>query len=160
MTSFLPAWIIYWYIGYLLKDRDIFKDISRNTFLAGAIFFLILTIAEGYWIDICNINISPVSQMKISNMLYCLCAVGFIFKSEKRTKKSLITVVGDYSYGIYFIHFIFIYIILDYLEYISRIPLPVLLIAGAAAVLGISMTVIFIVKRIFGKKSAGVFFGF
>ena len=159
-TSFFPAWIIYWYIGFMLKDNDFSKGISCGGLTAACVFFLALATAESYLLDIYDINIGPVSQMRVSNLLYCMCAVLLIFKIERNIKPNLLTKIGDISYGIYYIHYIFIYILNWYPDIIGAILLPLLHIIGAAAVIGCSMAVIFLFKKLLGNKQAANIFGF
>lgn len=164
LTDFFPAWIIYWYIGYRCKDSEALKKIKTIWVLMLAVLMLMITVAETYYfahlsqtID----GINPVSQIKLSNLLFCCLVCVLVFKLRTDDmEKNLVTIIGDYSYGIYYIHFMFIMIMNKYFLPSQNYSLLLIWFVQLGLTLSLSVVIIKIIKIIFGKKVASKIFGF
>lgn len=164
LTDFFPAWILYWYIGYSYNDSKILKKIKISWVFILTVVMFMVTVTETYYFahlsqTIAGIN--PVSQIKLSNLLFCCLVCILVFKLRTdAVKKNLVTSIGDCSYGIYYIHFMFILIMNKYFPPNQNYPLLLIWFVQLGFALSLSIIVIKIVKIIFGKKLASKIFGF
>ncbi len=116
-----PAWLLFYYLGIYAKDKNLkylikpkYLPILITLFLSAAEAFLLNSIFKNY-------NIS-VAQLQISNIVYSLAVANLVLhliNSEKHYFE-IITKIGDYSYGIYYMHMLVIAVISKLLSIISQ----------------------------------------
>ena len=164
-----PAWFIFYYTGLYIKikapvirkkQRSIAKAI---TIVVGALIF---SIAECYLMLFLGFPVGfATSQIKVSSFVYSISIVNLIFvlKDNIKTKESLITKLGNYSYGIFYIHCFYLMIISVVMSYIPLVYniLPLYQVIEVVAALTLStFTIIIITNKIMGKKLSSKLFGF
>ena len=105
------GWISYYYLGLLLKNKKNKLSNNKNIFIC--IICLVFTIIEGILIySKTSIYQLAISQLSLFNSIYCICICAVLKKHENNNiKKSFITELGDYSFGIYLSHMLFLSII-------------------------------------------------
>ena len=159
-ADLFPAWFLYWYIGYMARNNPDFLAIKKKVISVMCIIGLILTICESYCIGIYIGDINPTTQMKISNLFYCTSVCLFIFDNERVIKKrTLITRVGDYSYGIYYIHLLFIMIINRYFVIKPVYPIILVYIVEFSVVFLLSILSLIMLRKIFGERFSQKYLG-
>lgn len=160
------SWIWYWYIGLLLRENKIklLSKVSLKTFII-VVFLLILQLIESKWLSaLVGSGVSlPVSQLKITNIISATGVILLVFKMEQYVSpKKLgakIANIGDCSYGIYYIHWIFI-LIFNRMTSSLNANFISLQIIGLGFVIICSLIVINLVRKIFSRKIAKKYFGF
>lgn len=144
------GWFTYYYLGYLLGNGIIKIDFSKvKLYIAFAVAVLIQML-EGYWY-FCMGDSNCGTQLKLSALLsgtiFVLIGYKFI-NSEKNYQFKLIKLVGDNSFGIYFLHIAIIMIL-------NKLPLfNTIAIYPINAVIALVISVVIVV---FGKKLLGKF---
>lgn len=112
-VMFFPAWIAYYYIGLLARDKETGDKKSSCWFLAVlAIFGLALQVAEGfYWYSIGAARDMYFSQMRFTALLEnipLLLLMAHYIRSPREKCNKLLCKIGDASFGIYLLHPAFI----------------------------------------------------
>lgn len=172
-ATIFPAWFIFYYLGLNIKmnksvirkeDKVVRKDLTKSLLLIVAA--LIFSIVESYILLNTGASIGfASSQIKISSFLYSLSIINFILVLKRygvNTKKSLVTIIGNYSYGIFFVHCFWLLIVshgMEHILYIHNI-LPVYELVELPTTVALSILSIIITKKILGKEFANKFLGF
>lgn len=160
LVDFFPAWILYWYIGYTVRENKILKYINRNVLTVLGVIALILTIIESYWLMGYNPDVSPVSQMRLSNLAYCIFICLLVFKCEKKfSKENILSYIGNYSYGIYYIHFFLIILLNKYCGFLEHYPHIIKQVFFLSVTLTGSILCLRGLQKILGKNIAFKLFG-
>ncbi len=104
------GWIIYYLIGL---DKN---NIKKENIILTIVMLLLSIIGNNiiYYINSSNYSYAC-SQLNILNMMYVVCLIPVILNYDSKYKTTKVTKIfesiGDNSYGIYFIHIIFLNII-------------------------------------------------
>lgn len=120
------GWIIFYYLGILYRNNKV-----RINFIKGvisAIVTLILSVIETYSLLKIGLDIGPsTSFFKISSFFYAISLVGIIIALNEEkidTKESFLSRLGEFSYGIYFVHIFILMVInkifLNYESFLSE----------------------------------------
>lgn len=155
-----PAWFIFYYVGLYIKinGRNIlFKNITITKSVIFCVVTLGVSIIEAYVIYKFNLSVGfAVSQIKISSFLYSLAIINLIFilKPYINMKINILKVIGDNSYGIYYIHMWWIIVSNKILPIINSIKyiLPIYQIIQLVIVVAMSIITIILIKKIVGNK--------
>jgi len=177
-ATIFPAWFIFYYIGLHIKmnkslvtqgrivqkGKLVQKDLTKPLLLIVAA--LIFSIVECYILLNTGASIGfASSQIKISSFIYSLSIINFILVLKRydfNTKRSVVTIIGNYSYGIFFVHCFWLLIVsygMEQILYIQNI-LPVYELVELPTTVALSILSIIITKKIFGRKFASKFLGF
>lgn len=147
------GWLLLPYLLGLEHDKweGKIKNIRFDFSVFLVLLALVIQIAEGLLWRCIGIRNLMNTQDKLSTLLYFLAVAVFFFRfsdaqKEKLSKVTLLTNLGEWSFGIYLIHKLFIYIIDDFIPLGFPSGLLLWLIAGCA-----SAFVVAIIKRIFPK---------
>lgn len=168
-ATLFPAWLIFYYTGLYIKIngfviRQKNKAVSHAFVLIGCA--LLFSIAECYLMLYLGFSAaSATSQIKISSFLYSLTIINLIFVLKEygiKTKESFVTKIGNYSYGIFYVHCFWLLLVSKAMSYIPFIHsiLPVYQLIELLAILALSMLSIIITDKIIGKKLASKYLGF
>lgn len=127
---------------------------------------LILSLIEGYILLNSGMTMAfASSQIKGSSFLYSLSIINLILVLKdkgSKTKEGFITKIGNYSYGIFYVHLFWLVIIgklTEHIPYIHSI-LPVYELIQVSITLALSVLSIIVTRKIIGKKLASKYFGF
>ncbi|MGM9737056.1 MAG: acyltransferase [Candidatus Cryptobacteroides sp.] len=144
------GWFSFYYLGLLLRNGLL--KISINGKLLSILFAcsIIIQMVEGYiWMTAGIENCG--TQMKLSvvltSMLFLLGGYRFIINDNIRINSKLLTLIGDYSFGIYLSH-IMIMEILSRIPFYSELPFVV----NSIFVLGISLLVVYALSKTLGDR--------
>lgn len=164
-----PAWFVFYYLGLYIKikvpgvrkkQRSIAKALH---IVLGA---LILSIIECYLMLYLEFPVGfASSQIKVSSFVYSLSIINLIFvlkENHIKTKECIVTRLGNYSYGIFYVHCFWLLIIskvMSYIPYIYNV-LPLYQLIEVTAALALSTLSIIITNKIMGKKLSSKFLGF
>lgn len=108
---YMFGWISYFYLGMILKTKKI--DINVKTLIFSIISLLCISICEGM-IIYNNYNLYGIatSQITLFNSLYSILICLLLYQKEHKSyKENIISKIGDYSFGIYLSHFLFLKIV-------------------------------------------------
>ncbi len=149
-----PAWLLFYYLGLYIRNTNS-KYIFRCKYMP--IFVAILvSFAEGYFIIkyLKDYGFS-VTQVKFSSAIYAVTIINLLLHkiNTKIDKDNMGVKIGDVSYGIYYIHFLFINIISDFIQCFDKMPLPIYQLIEAVVVVGTSYFVITMTKKLAPKKA-------
>ena len=102
------GWISYYYLGLLIRNKEDKKIININPIIP--ILFIIISILEGIFIKKCfNIYELSVSQLTLSNFIYSIIICLYLCANKnKKTNSKLLCNIGNYSFGIYLSHVLFV----------------------------------------------------
>ena len=141
------GWISFFYLGLLFKYKsEKTKKISNRVLI---LILLILSIIEGLliYLKFNNYNLA-VSQLTFSNSLYSLMICHYIYSNASKTKVvNALSIIGDYSFGIYLSHIIVLKIIT---KIISVIGISYFLSVAIEFVLCLSIT--FLINLLYYRK--------
>lgn len=109
------GWISYYYLGLILKEKNQYLHYIKNEYL---IISLLFSLVEGFLLYLkFNIYTAAISQLTITNSIYCILICALLVKKEKKIKEqNLLSKIGDYSFGMYLSHIL----ILNILKKISN----------------------------------------
>ena len=143
------GWFTYYYLGLLLGNRFLVRDYKMSHLLICYGIAIVLNMAEGYWwLQLGENNCG--TQIKLSSFLTSSIFLLIIYTYLKTTKKvdinKSLKLIGDYSFGIYLSHIMFMRI-LAYVPYYNSLPYVV----NSAIVLAISFGFVYIGNKILGS---------
>ena len=144
------GWFTFYYLGLILGNRIIDRkfNIGNLAFLYCA--SLLLQMAEGYlWYKTDPAGCG--SQLKLTSILsssiFILLIYGVLLNRNHQPKSRLICMIGDYSFGIYLVHMMFLKL-LETFDLYKLIPYPI----NSIVVLAISFIFCYTCSTVFGKK--------
>lgn len=140
------VWIMFYYYG--LQVGNLNKELSDNVKMNIGIYFIfiILSIGEGiYWYKQGNISMA-ISQMKITSIFTSLyfIKVAIEIKDKIKLDSKYLKMIGDYSFGIYLTHVLFLDLFKTYVSNIIILFIVVLV---------VNCSVIYLGNKILGKYS-------
>lgn len=153
--SFL-GWFIYYYLGLYLKNEYSKKIISIKylTFLYG--ISIILQMLEGYLL-FTHGDMNCGTQLKltamITNIIVILMEYLYINYKKYNGNNKLLVLIGDYSFGIFFIHCLIILLFQKYISFYNQIPFCL----NSIIVLMFSFIIVLIMNKIVGKRISKIF---
>ena len=112
-----PVWFIFYYYGMQVRYYNLETKIKRNLNINIILYILcvVLSIFEGIiWNSFGDYSMA-ISQIKLSSILTSLCFINMVIgvKDKVKINSPILKKIGDYSFGIYLIHLIFIRIFKD-----------------------------------------------
>jgi len=167
--TFFPAWFIFYFAGLWIKIRGYIPVLKDNALIKSillCIAALLLSVVEGLSMLAAGFNQElAYSQIKVSSFLYTFALINFMFtvKQSYTVKEcKFLKILGDNSYGIYFVHCFWLTILNIGMRLIpvfeNNLWLYQIVQAGSAIFL--SWVCIIIVRKILGSKISGRLFGF
>lgn len=158
------GWFTFYYLGLILGNRIIDRQFNIRNLSVLYCASLLLQMAEGYlWFTVDPAGCG--SQLKLSSILsssifllityYVLerCAPR-VNRGSREPKSRLLCTIGDYSFGIYLVHIMFLKG-LQHLEFYSAIPYPL----TSLIVLSVSLIFCYACTAVMGKR-VGQWLGF
>ncbi|NMC27484.1 MAG: hypothetical protein GYA42_04980, partial [Syntrophomonadaceae bacterium] len=168
--TLFPAWLIFYYAGLKLRSFKMEarpKSSGSDLFNAGllAAAALLLSCIECYYLlAVGQCTVLAVSQVKVSSFLYAAAVIHYFFVIRRYNPGAppLLVKLGDYSFGIFFIHPFFLIVIdkvLSWFPLFCRCLIGIHLIQLAGA-LFLSYYAVVIARRILGERLASRWLGF
>lgn len=158
------GWFTFYYLGLILGNRIIDRQFNIRNLAVLYCASLLLQMAEGYlWFTVDPAGCG--SQLKLSSILsssifllitfYVLerCAPR-VNRGSHKPKSRLLCTIGNYSFGIYLVHMMFLKG-LQHLEFYSAIPYPL----TSLIVLSVSLIFCYACTAVMGKR-VGQWLGF
>lgn len=148
------GWFTFFYLGYLLGNDIIKININTKKLLVYLIISIVLQMMEGYYYLYKNYT-NCGTQLKFSavltNVLIVIWAFNFINLDVRVNKDyfKIIKLLGDNSFGIYFLHMAILKVLNKIPYYADYIFFPV----NAIITLIITIICVLIGKKILGKYS-------
>lgn len=144
------GWFTFYYLGLLLGNDIITVNYRKSQLLIAYIIAIVLNIIEGYvWLKAGDANCG--TQIKITSFLtssiFILIAFKYIRSKRRILENKWLIFAGNYSFGIYLSHIMFI----KYLSYIpayTKIPF----VCNSAIILFLNVIFLYCVVRIFNSK--------
>ena len=153
------GWFTFYYLGLILGNRIIDRQFNIRNLAVMYCASLLLQMAEGYlWFTVDPAGCG--SQLKLSSILsstifmlitYCVLErrASRGNRGSNEPKSRLLCSIGDYSFGIYLVHMMFLNG-LQHLEFYSAIPYPI----TSLIVLSVSFIFCYISSAVLGKKAS------
>lgn len=155
-------WIAFYYLGIMLNKKHLnLFDGKKYISILICVGCLILEIGETMLMTthFNNLDIA-FGQLHFTGFLYAFSVILLILTYCKPCKNSKLTILGDNSYGVYYVHLIFVTLMAKALEYISIPTLFLQQLVVMVISLTISCIVIYVVKKILKEKLSKSLFGF
>lgn len=167
--TLFPAWLVFYYLGLYIKIKG-YPISKKEKPVASAIIAslaaLLFSIIECYFMLYLGFEDGfASSQIKISSFLYSLSIINLIFVLKDyhlKTKLNNITKIGNYSYGIFYVHCFWLLIINEVIVFIPGIHnlLPVYQLTQLSTTLALCIISIIVTNKIIGKKLGNKYLGF
>lgn len=131
------GWFTFYYLGLVLGNKIIERNFSIKTLSILYAISLIIQMCEGYgWFMLGSGNCG--TQIKFSSLLstslFLMIVYVILKKQTVNIKSRFLTLLGDYSFGVYLCH-VMIMMLLGQLPYYNLIPFPL----NSVIVLSISL---------------------
>lgn len=156
--ALFPAWFGFYFAGMVVRERGVALRASNVTLVALLLLALYLSLAESQLLAVRLLWIA-VSQIKFSSMFYAAAVIALLWKNhDPQQPASILSRIGDYSFGIYLIH-IYVKVFIDKLvdTFASGTVLYPLLHAQfvrIVLVVAISYAIVVLLARVLGDKPA------
>lgn len=162
------VWLPFYYGGILIRNNNVRLEKLKKFAIILCILSLVLEFCEAIiiWKYVSNSADMILSQIKITSFLNSACIALLMFsyhttpmKHDGLIEKTL-SRLGDDSYGIFYVHCIFItlfQIAFEKFNVTNIVPLPLLRIGECILVLVLSMITITLIRFLFRKKSTFLF---
>lgn len=167
--TLFPAWLIYFYLGIWVSVKGFPIKISNKYFSSVSIFLMaiVFSIFETYLIKSLGLPLGfASSQIKISSLILSLAFLNLVFTVKENYIElhdhRILKHLGDNSYGIYYVHMIWIPISNKILSLISSLDniLPIFQLLQVLLTIIFSILSIYIIKKLVGNSFANKFLGF
>jgi len=167
--SVFPTWFVFYYLGLYIKIkvpviRKKQKSIAQASIIVVAA--LLFSIIECYLMLYLDLPVGfASSQIKVSSFVYSLSILNLIFvikENHIKAKDGIVTKLGNYSYGIFYVHCFWLLILSKAMSYIPVIYniLPIYQLIELSAALALSTLSIIVTNKIMGKKLSSKLLGF
>lgn len=149
------GWFTYYYLGLYLKNVIDGKKFNINKLIIIYIITIFIQIMEGYiWYKLGEVNCG--TQLKLSSLLtttvFVLLAYSYINSTKFNNSNKILSLIGDYSFGIYISHLMIINILYK-TPFYKFIPFFI----NSILVLSLTLLLVIIGKKILGKKISKYF---
>lgn len=134
----------YFYLGYLLGNGIIRIDLNIKKVTVLLVTSIVIQILEGYWyysLGVLNCGTQVKLSALLTGMFACVMAFKYL-QSEKTQGVEFLKLLGNHSFGIYFIHLLFV-------RFFGNIIFPV----NSIIVLIVSLFCVYTVNKVLGKYS-------
>lgn len=166
--AFFPAWFGFYYLALCIRIKGWHFVFQSYSFLkAGLIFFsgLLLSVGESLLLQSAGVSDQVVvSQVKVSSFLYVIAIITLLFSIKDKvqiTESNWLVKIGNISFGIYFVHYIWILISAKVLNNFAVLQkmLPVYQLLQVVLVMGLSIVSLWIINKILGKSFTRKYLG-
>ncbi|MBU3142613.1 acyltransferase [Clostridium sp. CF012] len=167
--TLFPAWLIFYYLGLYIKIKG--YPITIKVKPVGKALIIVLGVSLFSIIE-CYLMIYlgfedgfASSQIKISSFLYSISIINLILvlkDNHHKTMQNAIVKIGNYSYGIFYVHcfwLLIINVVIVKIPFIHNL-LPVYQLTQVTAALALSIACIIVTNKIIGKKLSSKYLGF
>lgn len=157
------GWAVFYVLGMHVKASGWRPRVSTATALV--VVALVLAVAESYvLLELGMPSSFAVSQLKLSSVGASVAVALLVLALHRPTQSSAVSRLGQGSYGIYFVHMVWI---IALTSAISRVPIlddfPVLFVIQVGQVVGailLSLGTIWVTRRVIGRPIAARYLGF
>lgn len=159
-TTLFPAWFFFYYFGmykrFESENQTNIKTSSIIKLLMFLFFAIILSLFESNIIyNYTKMASLASSQVKFSSFIFVYLLIKFVIKiKEQNLVKTSLSKIGDYSFGIYLIHYIFLIPTSSLIEHLN-LPEYLFIIEQVSIlviVLGICYSLIYIANKFLSLK--------
>ena len=159
IMKYSPSWVAFYIFGILYNEGRV-RMPSRNKSFYLVIFCLVLEMIESVLLSTCeNTKIITFSQLKISGIFYSIFLICFFMKSIKEEGIKMLSNIGDYSYGIFYIHMFFVFVLNRIMGSVNMFVTIQNFLEGVFVLIASCLT-IFIMKKILQNKKILKLIGF
>lgn len=144
------GWFTFYYLGLLLGNSIIKVSYSRAQLLKAYLIAIVLNMIEGYvWLKAGDANCG--TQLKLTSFLtssiFIMMAYKYICSKRCLWENKWLIIIGNYSFGIYLSHMMFI-------KYLPSVPLYANMpfVCNSAVILFLNMILLYCLVRIFNPK--------
>lgn len=161
------VWLPFYYGGILIRNNNLRLERLKKFAITFCVLSLILEFCEAIiiWKYVSNSADMILSQIKFTSFVNSACIAMLMLSYHTPQMKHgfiemILSRLGDDSYGIFYVHCIFItlfQIAYEKFNITNIIPLPLLRIGECILVLALSIIVIALIRLLFRKKSTFLF---
>lgn len=122
------VWILFYILGIAYRKQYFTFKISHTLTFLLVITTLIIAIAETH--ILIYLGCSPgfaSSQITIGSFLFTIAVIALLLNKEEEKPNNLLVKFGDYSFGIYFIHVFFLFVMYKILPVSTELPYFILI---------------------------------
>lgn len=145
------CWFNYYYLGLLLGNKIIQKQFNIKKLLFIYTIAIIIQMLESFWWFKLGETTNGGSQIKLSacltSCIFILIAYWYINNVNITKTNKYLVLIGDYSFGIYLSHLLFI-LLLKHFTFYSKIPFGL----NTLLILFLTISFIFLIDKFCGKK--------
>ena len=147
---FFFPWLGFYYLGLLFNKEKITFSWKKTTSLLLWLGTMIISITLGVLLYIHYHFVFLDQQQSVSVCIYSLLFCIFIKQSERKTKESILTKLGDISFGIYLSHFFILKLLFYILPQTNNVWINIILLWIVTIILSYIVNTIYykIKKRI------------
>ena len=144
------GWFTFYYLGLILGNKIIDRQFNIRNLAVLYCASLLLQMAEGYlWFTVDPAGCG--SQLKLTSILsstiFILIIYCFLRHNNHQTKNRLLCTIGNYSFGIYLVHMMFLKAMKP-LDFYSAIPYPI----TSLIILSVSFIFCYACTAVMGKR--------
>lgn len=143
------GWFTFYYLGIMLRNEQYKSRINAKVLILLLLVLLLMQMTEGYLLYKSGWN-NPGTQLKLSNLLsssLCMILCYQCLESKMIIQCRLLSVIGNYSFGIFFTHIMFLNL-LGASPVWERIPF----IVNSAIIVTVSFLFCYLLRIILGQR--------
>lgn len=109
--TLFPAWFFFYLFGMDCRSENIGKWIVRIN-ISWVVIALFVSMAEAFILKLIGCADGFItSQIKFGSFIYTAVLAVWLLKRDKEQKRNLLSITGDYSYGIFYCHMLILWIV-------------------------------------------------
>ncbi len=155
------GWFCFYYLGLVLGNKGfgnnhnpVFKIIKNTSLLALVVLYILSLVFQmmeiNYWLNFgiqncgSQLNLTAI----VSSVLFCAIAFRLLGKNFRIMHSRILTIIGDYSFGIYLSHVFVIIKLSRYIGLYNNLPYLV----NSVVVLIVSFALCYVLSKLLGRK--------
>ncbi len=159
------AWILFYVLGMHIRAKGLPKCFTPAVTVAFACFALALSVVESFGLlDVGMPDSFASSQLKLSSVAYSVAIIALAVVWRRRLASSAMSRLGEESYGVYYAHLLWLFVINATVDVVVGGGTPrVLFAVQSIQVVGaliLSLATVWMARRIVGHKYASRYLGF
>lgn len=117
--TLFPAWFFFYLLGMDCRSGKIEKWIKKNN-IYWVVIALLISIAEAVILKTVGcVDGFVTSQIKFGSFMYAATLALWLINNRTEPRRNILSIIGDYSYGIFYCHVLILMIIRKVIELIG-----------------------------------------
>lgn len=158
--KYTPVWLSFYYLGMVIKankpicNKSVLWVLLPVSFITELASSLLLSNIEGF---------NSYTQLRFAGAFYSLVLILLAYEYSKKTEKDdnskWLTVIGDDSYAIYYMHCVFLIVFTKVIPFDDNMILPLYQLGEIVFAILMCELVVSIIKKVIKNKKARMIFG-